>query len=174
MFIRLKKRNNVSYAYLVENKWYKSRQQSHQKIKKYLGRVYSPEKKQHQALSKFIKIPLKEYIKKTPFNKIFFDLICLELSNYSFKQIKQHIWKKENIVVDLKNKKVYDSNTKKTLCLELNNNFLTNLTLTKLFTFKPSKQATKLQIGKALANTLLSAGIILEQDIFLQIFNKMY
>lgn len=177
MFIRIKKRKNTPYAYLVENRWYKTHQQSRQKVKKYLGKVHTPEKAYSQTLEKYLAIKTKnidEYIQKTQLCSILLDLICLELKNHRFKQIKRNLWQQQNINIDLKNKKIYDNITKKPVCIELNNNFLTELTLTKLLNFQPPNQSTRMQIGKALANTILESGINVKQEVFLQICNKMY
>ncbi len=175
MFIRIKKNKSGKYAYLVQNKWYKTHMQARQKTKKYLGKVISLEKKNNFTFNHHFSInSVEQYVKKNSTNKIFLDLIRLELANHSFKESKKDIWQYENIVVDLKNKKVYNQKTDKPLCLELNDNFLTQQTLTKLFRFQPPTQSTKLQIGKSLANTILASGIKIEQDLFLQIFDKMY
>lgn len=175
MFIRAKKHKNNSYAYLVENKWYKTHQQSRQKTKKYLGKICTPEKKHNNTLEQHIKTKnINKYIKKTPIKTILLNLIKLELRNHSFKQIKNNTYQHKNIIINLKNKKVYDKNTNKPACIELNNNFLTKLTLTKLINFEPPKQSTKMQIGKSFASTILASGIKINQDLFILVFNKIY
>ena len=170
MFIRIKKIKGKDYAYLVSNVWRKRKKASRQKVAKYLGKVLKLERINNKTLHEFLKIKdLEKYIKSNS-KKITLDLIRLELHNHNFKEIKKDIWELNDILVDLKNKKVLHN--KKQVCLELNNNFLCSYTLRKLIDFKPKQGLTKLQIGKQLANYFEAAGILVPKEIFVVIAKK--
>ncbi len=168
MFIRIKKINKQEYAYLVENKWRKNRKNKvRQKTLKYLGRVHKLEKGAKKET-----VTLDEYNKLDP-EKIILELIKLELLNHDFKQLSRFIFERNTFHVNLVNKKVTDKKTKKEICLEINNNFLCSYTLRKLLNFSPKQGLTKLQIGKQLANSLESAGIIVPKEIFVIVAQKI-
>lgn len=173
MYIRTKKIKNTLYAYLVSARWSKRRKAPKQKTVKYLGKLYKIKKIYNKPFEKYIKKNLSLYLKKNLYKKIVFDLVCCELVNHRFKEIKKDIWNHKNLVVDLKTKKVYDLNTNKTVCLEINNNFLTTHTLRNIVYFNFLPNLTKIQIGKSLAKAFLSAGIMLPEDIFVTLFQKI-
>lgn len=175
MYIRIKKIKGKEYAYLVKSKWYKTRTPK-QKTIKYLGRVYKLEKKKNSTnLEKFLKIKdIQNYIKKTLYRKLVFDIIRLELHNHNFKPKNRLIWYNKDFIVDLRNLSVLNKTSKKQISLELNKNFLNEFTLNSLVNFKEPQQSTKLQIGNALANSFISAGISINKSFFVEIFQKKY
>jgi len=173
MFIRIKKIKNIEYAYLVENKWRKRRKNKvKQKTLKYLGKVYKLETTKNLTLNEYIKTNLEEYLKNPPI-KIIKDLITIGLLNHNFKKLNNNSYENDNIHIDLNEKKVINKNTKKKICLEMNNNFLCSYTLKKLLNFKPKQNLTKLQIGKQLANSFESAGVKIPKEIFVIIAQKI-
>ena len=159
-FIRLKKRDKNYYAYLVENKW--SRYAPKQKVKLYLG--------------KYIKLnseKVPENIAKIDLNKdkIFYSLLKNELLSYRFKQKNKDLFIHENgVTVNLKKHNVLKDN--KEVCLGLNEGYLCSHTLKELINFK-SKSKNKKEEGTKLIKTLLNAGISLNKETFLEIFNKI-
>ena len=167
MFIRTKKIKNQLYAYLVKNTWKKRKKSSRQKTHSYLGKVIKPQKTQNKTFQEFINYNFEE----APIKKLIKDLIKLELYNHNFKQVSKNKYEYENIIVNLKDKKV--TKGKKEICLEINNNFLCSYTLRKLIDFSPKKDLTQLQIGKQLANSFESAGIILPKEIFVIVAKKV-
>ena len=173
MYIRTKKINNNLYAYQVSARWSKKKKAPKQKTVKYLGKLHTLKKAYNKSFEKYIKKDLNQYLKKTQHKKIILDLIRCELLNHRFKEIKKDIWKHKNFIVDLKTKKVYDVNTNKTICLEINNNFLTTHTIRNIVYFSSPPNLTNIQIGKSLAKAFLSAGIILPEEIFVTIFKKI-
>lgn len=174
MFIRIKKIHNKEYAYLVENKWRKRRKNKvRQKTLKYLGKVYKLEKTSNKNLQEFLKVEDLENYLKQPTKKITQDLIKLELHNHNFKQSKKNIFEKSNFYINLNKKEVINKTTKKQICLEINNNFLCAYTLRKLINFSPKSNLTKLQIGKQLANSFESAGILVPKEIFVVIAQRI-
>lgn len=168
MFIRIKKINKQEYAYLVENKWRKNRKNKvRQKTLKYLGRVYKLEKSAKKETRN-----LGGY-NNSDSGKIILELIKLELFNHDFKQLGRFIFEKNDFHVNLVKKKVTNKKTKKDICLEINNNFLCSYTLRKLLNFSPKPSLTKLQIGKQLANSFESAGIIVPKEVFVIVAQKI-
>ena len=173
MYIRTKKINNTLYAYLVSARWSKRKKAPKQKTLKYLGKLYQLKKISNKSFEQFIKKDINKYLKLTKLKKIILDLVRCELKNYKFKEVKRDTWQYKNIKVDLKTKRVYDENTNKTLCLEINNNFLTTYTLRNIINFNTPPNLTNLQIGKSLAKAFLSAGIILPEQTFISVFQKI-
>ena len=174
MFIRIKKIKNKEYAYLVKNIWRKRKKASRQTTKRYLGKVHKVEKTTNVSLKDFLKINnLEKYLNENKPEKIIKNLIQTELSNHEFKEVQKDVWILNSIKLNLKEKTIINEKTKKPLCLEINNNFLCNPTLKKLLKFKPKAELTELQIGKGLANSFESAGILIPKDIFVVIAQKI-
>ncbi|MEK6826431.1 MAG: hypothetical protein AABX90_02275 [Nanoarchaeota archaeon] len=174
MFIRSKKIKNQEYAYLVKNIWRKRKKSSRQKSSKYLGKLYKFNKIKNNSLEEYINITdINKYLEKTPDNKIIKDLLKLELLNHGFQQKSKNIFLLNNFKVNLSKKTVIDTKTKKPICLEINNNFLCNYTLSRIINFIPKKDLTELQIGKQLANAFESAGIIVPKELFVIIAQKI-
>ncbi len=174
MFIRIKKIKNQEYAYLVSNVWKKRKKASRQKVSRYLGKIYKIHKTKDISLEEFLKISdMRNYIEKTNFEKIIKDLIKFELCKLDFQKYTKNIWLLNNFKVNLKNKTVEDTKTKKRICLEINNNFLCNYTLSKLLNFSPKKNLTDIQIGKELANAFESAGVLVNKEVFVSIAKKI-
>ena len=153
MFIRKKKIKNQEYAYLVKNKYNKRKKQSRQKSTKYLGRVITlgSVDRQTQALT----------VEEALIN---------ELSLYNFKK-KDRMLMKGNIIIDLDNFSVVQDG--KNICLELNEGFLCNLTLKNILEFD-SNNLNQKELIHRFADALLSAGINLHHDSFIQIFNSSF
>lgn len=173
MYIRTKKINNTLYAYLVSARWSKRKKAPKQKTVKYLGKLYQLKKISNKSFEQFIKKNINKYLKLTKPKKIILDLVRCELKNHKLKEVKRDIWQQKNIKVDLKTKRVYDENTNKTICLEINNNFLTTHTLRNIINFNAPPNLTNMQIGKSLAKAFLSAGITIPEQTFVNIFQKI-
>lgn len=151
MFIRKKKIAGSEYAYLVENKYNKRKKQSRQKSKEYLGKVIrlNPSKGPINAPS------IKE-------------ALILELTSKGFKQ-KKNLFILDDISIDLENLTVKQN--EKNICLELNEGFLCNKTLTNLFNFN-TRNLNEKEIILKFADIFVSAGINLHHDSFISIFNN--
>jgi len=161
-FIRLKKRVNNYYAYLVINKWGKN--SSKQKVKSYLGRYY---KLKSDINNQNKHLPL--YIKK---ELIFIYLLKNELKSNGFKQKNKYVFiNPKGYLIDIKTNDVINKYTKKQICIGLNEGYLCNYTLKNLskFTIKKDKKET----GKNLIKLLLDLGINPDKDLFLAIFNTL-
>ena len=153
MFIRKKKIKGIEYAYLVKNKYNKKVKQSRQKSSQYLGKIIKLD---------FQGNPIKAHTIKSA--------IIQSLKNLNFEQKDSQLIKGK-MIIDLKNQTVINSN--KPLCLELNQGYLCNYTLKKLINFKP-KNTTNIEIAKDFASIFVNAGINIDQESFVSIFNEKF
>lgn len=158
MFVRIKKIQNKEYAYLVENEWTTSG--SRQKVKSYLGKVHTPEKKQNRTLALD---SMKE------FNSLILDATKFELENHGFTH-NNAILSKEGIFVHLNDAKVVHKN--KNSVISINEGFLCEHTLKELINFKPS--TTQEETSKRLATLAVEAGLKLPAEAFVQLFEKVF
>ena len=158
MFVRIKKIQNKKYAYLVENEWTTSG--SRQRVKAYLGKVHTPEKKQTRTLALD---SMKE------FNHLILDAIKWELENHGFTH-SNAIMSKEGIFVHLNDAKVVHKN--KNGVVFMNEGFLCEHTLKELINFKPSTNQE--ETSKKLATLAVEAGLNLPTDAFVQLFEKIF
>lgn len=162
MFIRIKKRKNAKYTYLVKNKRYKTKKYPKQIVISYLGKVYTPKKTNKLKLD-FSLLSFKDTILK---------LIETELLNHNFK-LKNSLYKQENIIIDLKKKTIHNKKLNP-ISIELNEGFLNNHTLNELLNFNYNPKQPPLTQGHNLANLLISAGIKLSPSKFLKLFKKIH
>ena len=167
MFLRIKKINNIKYAYLVGNKWYKRRTKGkgkgpRQKVRKYLGRVYSFEKASNESFFNFKKVSdLNQYLKNNEKNKVIKDLVEWELFKHKIS---------DEFFIDFNNKKILKN--KKEISLAINEGFLNSYTLARLLDFKFEHDTEK--AGLELAKYFVEAGINVPKEIFVGIFGKVY
>ncbi len=153
MFIRKKKIGGKEYAYLVENKYSKRKKQSRQKSTKYLGKVINLGSADSQTQASTVR-----------------QSIINELISLNFKQDNSKLIK-DNIIVDLDSLDVKENN--KSICLELNEGFLCNLTLTNLINFN-SENLNQKEIIHSFADAFISAGINLHHESFVSVFNDTF
>lgn len=161
MFIRIKTRKNGKYAYLVKNKWLKTKKYPKQEVVKYLGKVITPKKYSKTILN----------IDNLTFKEAIIHLLKTELTNHKFKE-KNNIFIQKDILIDLKTKTI--TKNLKPISLELNEGFLNNYTLKELLNFKYKTKQPPLTQGHTLANLLISAGIKLSPSKFLKLFKKIH
>lgn len=153
MFIRKKKIKGNEYAYLVANKYNKKKGQSRQKSLTYLGRI--------------IRFPeSKDQINAKSINQS----ITNELAPRGFEQKNKQLIR-GGIVVDVQKARVTKLN--KPACLEINQGFLCAHTLHNLLNFQPPK-STNSDVAKAFASAFVNAGININQDSFISIFNNKF
>ena len=172
MFIRVKKRKNKagevkSYAYVVENKYRKRRKYPRQRAKKYLGKVYDFKKK--KAVFEMF---TPEWVIDNEYQTIIKALIIQELKQLGFVK-KEGFWENEPVIVDLANRKVWHKEGKNEVCVALNDGFLTRYTLKRVLDFKPPEGLQR-EIGKALGDAIVSAGIQIDQGLFISLFRKVF
>ena len=175
MYIRTKtrkKRNaTFTYAYLVSSKYKKSKRSPRQKVKAYLGRVFVLEKTSTdpQLAIKNIKIEQKEPI--SPIKKV----ILKELANYGFSSLTEKILisKKPEIAINIESGEIVQTKNNKKACLKLDLGYLSSHNFKGIWNYRPPIGLLPMQMGKHLAKSLLSAGIVLNQETFINLFNDI-
>lgn len=172
MYIRVKIIKKGEYAYLVNSEWDKKRGTSKQKFSRYLGRIYSPQKQYNLTLKDITKVQdMESYIKSTDLNQILNDIITVDLLNHNLKRNK-NTFSDDNFYVDIASLKVY--NQKLVPCVvKINNGYLCDYTLKRLFSIKPSN-TNEIQFGKELARAVIEAGVGIEKELFVLVFDKIY
>lgn len=176
MFIRIKrikkKDKAYSYAYIVANRWMKRSRRSKQKVKKYLGRVYSLDKLKNNDFFKFYSIAdVKDYVKNNSKKKIINELIRFELINHGFKE-QDELLVNENIYFNKKDNELFvnKDNPNKKIVLAMNEGFLCNETIQKLFS---RFEGDEREVGFKLANAFVEAGLKIPEEVFVGIYEKV-
>lgn len=174
MYVRIKKIKGIRYAYLVKSCWSRRKKKPRQKTIQYLGKVYTLPKVKNALLEDHLGIKnTSSYFEKTPIKKIIKSMIEWELYNHNFEKTSKNVWVNNNIVIDLVIKKIYNSSTKRLVCIEMNNNFLTTKALRNLINLSVPPGLTDVQIGKYLVNSFLSAGINVPKDEFITLSQRI-
>ncbi len=155
MFIRTKKLKGRHYAYLVKNAWKAGKVR--QKAQKYLGRVYSFERKQEKSLTQEQKVRVSS--SESSFKDIVVELVKLELLNHEAAE--------EGVLFDEKGLKI--TKNERDIVLGINEGFLCQESLKKLLNYNPEKDFE----GFELAKLLVGAGLKLEKDVFVELFEKL-
>ncbi len=166
MFVRVKLIKNQKYAYLVENKWHKSKKSARQKTTKYLGKIITLKKDT---------VPVQSLDKTSLFSQPLKDacviLLKLELEKYGFLEEKESIFKYGQIIIDLNQRKITQGG--KPVSIELNQGFLNNYTIQEIMDYRPP-EATRKEVAKSLATTLISGGLELDPSFFIDFFQNYY
>lgn len=158
MFIRTKKLKGRHYGYLVRNTWKKGKVR--QKTHKYLGRVYSFERKHEKGLVQAQKVRvLDEYISKSSFKDIVLDLVMLEFLNHGLHE--------ESIVFDEKALKI--TRNERNIVLGINDGFLCQESLRNLLKYRPENDLKGFELAKLFVN----AGLKVEKEVFVELFEKL-
>ncbi len=145
-FIRTKEVKGQKYAYLVENKW--TNRGARQKVGKYLGRIYAPQKRNKTGLKEHLNIKdLRNYVEDNDFKKIINDLIALELHNHGLTH--------------------FYADKQKNKVIALNQGFLCKHTMKELLNYNPEEDQ-----GLKLAELITGAGIDVEKEVFIELFEK--
>jgi len=157
-FVRVKTISGSDYGYLVENSW--TEKGARQKVGKYLGKVHKPEKAKSETLAGFLGISdIGKHIRNSEFKKIASDLIRLELHNHDVK--------KGEFAINFDDVSIKNSRGKNVV-VAMNNGFLCSHTLKNLVGYDADKDYS----GYLLADLITAAGIVPEQDIFIEIYGK--
>jgi len=101
------------------------------------------------------------------------DLVKLELLNYGFLEISKDIFIFNDFKVNLNKLEVLD-NKDNPISLEINNNFINSYTLNKILNYNPPKNLSQLQLAKEYANSLLSLGLTLPEEVFVRLFKREF
>lgn len=155
MFVRIKNINGNNYSYLVENEW--TPWGSRQRVTKYLGRTYKPNR-----------INGQEFELPSGKHEAILHAVKQELLNHGFKEING-IFEQGGITAHLENKTV--KRGKKDITLAMNEGFLCSHTLKQLLSFTPREN--KEESATELAKLALEAGLNLSPDQFAHLFIQM-
>ncbi|MEM4267850.1 MAG: hypothetical protein QXK37_03370 [Candidatus Woesearchaeota archaeon] len=166
MFIRVKVVKGKKYAYLVKNTW--KHGSARQKVSKYLGKVHTLLQVKNIDFETFVEKPIEEYLQASP-RKIILDLVARELINHGFEK-RRGVWIRESLEINLYS--VSFKENRKPFVLHINGDYLCPYTLRKLLNFKSSND--EVSVGKELAKAFISAGIAVPENIFIEVFQKVY
>ena len=157
MFIRIKRVKGQDYGYLVENTW--TGKGARQKVTGYLGRIMRPERAKSESLQGFLKLEdAGKYVRGADYREIVKQLIILELLNHDLDG-----------KIDVDFEKVSVGKGGKNIVAAMNDGFLCNHTLKRLIEYVPDEDYS----GFLLADLITSAGIKVEKDVFVGMFEKL-
>ena len=174
MFIRIKKIKGLEYAYLVKRVW--TDKTARQKVVQYLGKVYMLSKTNDALFETFCKEENKN-IENADLKAIIQVLMEWTLSQQGFTKdpLVQKKWLLQNgkIVGDPEKLKI--TSGKKEVTLKINDGYMNSFTLKELLNIQLNKKTEEQrQAATQLANSFVNAGIQVPQDIFIEIFQKVY
>ena len=157
MFVRTKRVKGKEYAYLVRNVW--TNKGPRQRVVDYLGTVVKPDKCSESA-------PVNEILSSGTIPDIVAALVSRELENHGFKSEGKG-WTLGDCTVHPKLGRIRRNG--KHAALRLNEGFLCDSTLRALH-----KVMSKEEIGgKELASAILEAGIGIESEGFVRLYERL-
>ena len=184
MFIRIKKIKGNKYAYLVENKWKKTKDSARQKVKGYLGRTHEltyQEYDRENLEADKVNNELDKVNNECVSDGQLVDIKDLRYMGIVIHLVKDHLKKNGfeekdkkmincNKIFDLKTYKFTENN--KSIVFESGEGYLCDYTLKKLLKFIPDGYDEL--VGKNLAKIFVDAGIPISQKDFITTFEKIY
>jgi len=169
MFVRTKTISGKEYAYQVKNVW--TRKGARQKTVKYIGSVHRLKRKHDRGLSSFVaRSDMQNYVQNSGKNMIVRDLVALELHNYGFNEKKARVWEMGKLTADLSKWNFLCG--KKNAVLAMNDGFMYDGSVRRLLRFKTIGDED--EVAVKLANCFVNAGIKIEKEIFVQLFEKLF
>jgi hypothetical protein len=114
-----------TYHYVYEVESYKSRGKVKQKTLRLLGRYIQLEKQKQKNF------PIKRALECDSKEQLFKEIFALNLANYGFEPDTPDIFRRDNIIANLKTCKVFDMNSNRDIYLNLNGKFFGTYTLKK-------------------------------------------
>lgn len=162
-FIRIKKIKNKEYAYLIKNRWLKTKKQPKQKVIGYLGRTIRPKIKSHMNETSFFDFKNiyepEDYTETNPKEKILKDLIEFEIARHDI-----------DIELDF-NKPALKANNREVV-LKVNEGFMCSYTIKILKNLSPNGEEE--EVALELAKGFVNAGIAIPKEIFIGYFSKIF
>ncbi len=156
-YIRVKKIGEREYAYLVRTRWLKARKQAKQSVSKYLGRVFSFEKRKELEFLDFVKSnSIEEYLKDKGRKEVIMDFARWEFEKHEIKYVKIN----DELGLML---------GKRDITLKLNDGFMNGYTLNELHCFKKQKKEDD---GIEMAKRFVNAGIAIPKEVFVEVFSS--
>ena len=161
MFIRAKSVKGKKYAYLVENTWKKGKVK--QVVKKYVGKIISlPESTNYFEPEIDFSLPLKSVLQR---------ILAAEFLSRGFTQGRGEVYKFEDISLNLTKGSIKQD--EKSVVLFLNGRYLYPKLLRELLDFFAPEAEDEVK-GKKLAQAFSDAGISISQEIFVELYKKIY
>ena len=161
-FIRIKKRSygasgEAAYAYLVENRWSKAK--ARQRVKQYLGRVYSSDKQPVDFFSYLGITDLDSYMSKD-FLAVLADLVSWEL----------HQHRHDEVTVNVSECRV--AHDGRCIVVKMNDGYLCDFTMQQII--KAHKTLLEDVPGNELATAFVNAGIAIPKELFVELYSKLH
>lgn len=174
MFIRIKKIKGLEYAYLVKSVW--KDKTARQKVVQYLGKVYILKKTNTASFETFCEQEKKD-LENADLKTIIQTLMGWTLSQYGFTKdpLLQKKWVLEDgkVVGDSEKFKIISG--KKEITLKVNDGYMNACTLKALVDIQLNKNTEEQrQAATSLAKAFVDTGIEVPQDIFIEVFQKVY
>ncbi len=172
-FVRIKKRKNskgedISYGYIVENRWLKRKVYGpRQKVKAYLGRVHEMKPTKDISFEQYYGSSPEQYYKGKDKSIIIQDLVTLELLKHGFQEIKDGVLEKEGLLVDIPRRSI--TKGRGTACIALNQGLLSSHSIKQLHRFQSSGE----EDAYMLAKLLVESGLNSEKEQFIELFKKI-
>lgn len=133
-----------------------------QRVKKYLGRVYTVEKIVQERKAEW----------PTTIQEMLKEMIRRELKNHGFEEKGQERWMNGDLEVDINAKTVKNTLTGKNVSIQLNQGILCHETLTRLIEYTIPEENIK-GIGKDFAKSIVEAGIEASNESIIEVFKKI-
>ena len=174
MFIRIKKIKGIEYAYLVKSVWENG--SARQKVIQYIGRMHALEKQQQGIFTEFCGKHEKS-MKKAEFKDIIQALMEWTLWQHGFvKDSLLHtkwVYSHGKIVGD--SEKFQLTVGSKEVTLKINEGYMNSFTLKELQSIELDKKSEEQRhAATRLAKACVAAGILVPQNVFIEIFQKLY
>ncbi len=172
MFIRIKKIKGLEYAYLVKSVW--KEKSARQKVVKYLGKIHHIQKTETITFQEFCE---KEKKSSETIKEIIQALMEWTLYQHGFTKdpLIQTKWllNRGKIVGDPE-KLELNAGTKG-VTLKINEGYMNSFTLKELENMQLNKKTEEQrQAATTLAKAFVAAGIEVPQDVFIEVFQKVY
>lgn len=176
MFIRIKKIKGLEYAYLVKSIW--KDKTARQKVVQYLGKIYILIKTNTASFETFCQQERKN-LENADLKAIIQALMEWTLWQHGFVPVDdpliQKKWLLENGKVVGDPEKLKITSGKKEVTLKISDGYMNSFTLKELLNIQINKKTEEQrQAATLLAKAFIDAGIQVPQDIFIEVFQKVY
>lgn len=167
MFVRIKKINGHDYAYLVRNRWTKNGPR--QRSRKYLGKVILLEKVRDCSILDLLEYKnIDFFIENNDLKEIVRKLVEVELLCHGFERDGK-LYLKDDLTADIINLDFLKKG--KNVVYSMNEGIMCGKSVEKLIGFEIREGEQ--QTGIALAESFVNAGINVDKDVFVKIFQKL-
>lgn len=175
MFTRIKKIKGMEYAYLVKSVW--KNNAARQKVVKYVGKVLTPPKTNAISFPEFCEKEKVIITKTTSYQNILAALFAWTLCQHGFVKdpLLQKKWILQHGKMSCDPEKFKLISGTREATIKLNEGYMNSFTLKELLYIDLSKKVDEQRdAATRLAKAFVDAGIEVPQDIFIEIFQKLY